>query len=158
MPWYEVSSEGRVRIVARADRWGVRALSSPVAYHPKPNRQGYYLVSRLLLNRCVLLAFVGEPPPGATDASHIDGDCTNNRLSNLTWESRRTNLLRKRDHGTDKRGSKSHFAKLTEAQAAEILARARSGERARDIARQFGVDASVVSRIKSGHRWSHLHG
>lgn len=157
MPWYEVSSEGRVRVIARADRWGIRPLPVPRDYRPLVNGEGYLCVSRALLNRCVLLAFVGPPPVGKNDASHLDGDHLNNRLQNLVWESRRDNLLRKRTHGTDKRGSKSHLAKLTEEQAIDILARVRAGERPREIARRYGVDASVVSRIKSGHRWSHLH-
>lgn len=46
--------------------------------------------------------------------------------------------------------------KLTPGKALEVLAMIRGGARNRDVAREFGLDESFVSRIRSGQRWAHL--
>lgn len=39
------------------------------------------------VHRLVLLAWLGAPPPGRTQARHLDGIRTNNRPENLAWGS-----------------------------------------------------------------------
>jgi hypothetical protein len=54
------------------------------------------------------------------------------------------------------RGSKHHrsTAKLTEQQAAQIY---RMSGSQRAIAKRFGVCQQLVSRIKRGEYWKHIH-
>lgn len=89
--------------------------------------------------------------PGDGDAMHA----CHNRIccnpSHLSWGDRRANLQMSAIAG---RLSK----KLNGTQAAEIIAAARIGERYASIARRFGVDKALVSRIARGLSWSHIGG
>jgi hypothetical protein len=49
-------------------------------------------------------------------------------------------------------------SKLTEKQVREIRARVLSGESGGALAREFGVAASAISKIRNGSRWAHLWG
>lgn len=51
-----------------------------------------------------------------------------------------------------KRGAEHPRAKLTGAQVAEIIARARAGEPQKQIAAEYGVSQPHVSRIVCGYR------
>jgi DNA-binding XRE family transcriptional regulator len=53
-------------------------------------------------------------------------------------------------------GERHGMAKLTEAQAASILARCEAGERQADIARDLGVSKQMVNVIATGKKWKHL--
>lgn len=89
---YEVSDLGRVRSLDRPNglRGRVRVLS--VGSH------GYLDVGLCdggvrrtrLVHRLVLEAFVGPCPEGQ-EACHADSDRTNNRLSNLRWDTTKAN-------------------------------------------------------------------
>lgn len=103
---YEVSTFGRVRSLDRVDHRGYRRTGRPI--FPSCSR-GYF---RLGLSDAkgkrksygvhvlVLLAFVG-PRPNGYEGCHFDGDPSNNRLSNLRWDSRSENQKDRARHGTD---------------------------------------------------------
>jgi HNH endonuclease len=55
------------------------------------------------------------------------------------------------------RGSRNRLATLTEGDVALIHARLAAGEVQSAIARDFGVTPTVVSRIKLGKSWVHVH-
>lgn len=93
---YEVSDEGGVRGLERADRFGRRIPAR--VFSPTPSRSGHlqvtlrdegYQVTRKV-HRLVLEAFVGKKPAGM-ECRHLDDDKTNNHLSNLRWGSRSEN-------------------------------------------------------------------
>ena len=54
------------------------------------------------------------------------------------------------------RGSRHKLAKLSEDQVEQLLRRRLSGERGSDLAREFGVTETVVSRISLGRNWGHI--
>ena len=60
-----------------------------------------------LVHHLVLEAFRGERPDG-TEACHWDGDASNNRLSNLRWDSHLANEADKARHGTHPSRKKTH--------------------------------------------------
>lgn len=105
---YLVSDLGRVKSIFRRinHRWG-SVMREGMDLHPRNNQQGYLKVAinhngaikQAFVHRLVLLAFVGPPPLGKNDAAHLNGDPSDNRLSNLKWMSRRENCLHKRVHG-----------------------------------------------------------
>lgn len=104
------------------------------------------------VGRLVLLAFRG-PPPNGHEGCHNDGNPANNRLTNLRWDTPSANQRDRVRHGTSNRGEQCGTSKLTEKQ---VLAIREDGRLQREIAEEYGVQQSVISRIKSGVRWGHL--
>lgn len=110
--FYEVSDQGNVRGVDRIDsagrRWKGRTLK------PKTHRNGYLCVhlwregsGRMhYVHRLVLTAFRGSSDD--MQACHNDGDCTNNRLSNLRWDTASENAYDRVRHGTHWATERSH--------------------------------------------------
>jgi hypothetical protein len=108
----------------------------------------------LLGSRLVLAAFVGPCPPGM-EACHNDGDCTNDSVENLRWDTRVANCADKTLHGTQPTGEKNPRAKLTENDVKEIR---RIGYPLQQHVIRYGVDDATISRILSGKKWKHVDG
>lgn len=53
------------------------------------------------------------------------------------------------------RGERHHAAKLTSALVAEIRQRAAVGELQKDLAAEYGVSRSTVSKVATGRLWGH---
>lgn len=61
---------------------------------------------RFYVQVLVLLAFDGPPPFPGAEGCHVDGDKTNNAITNVRWDSQAANnvdrsIHRSRDQGTD---------------------------------------------------------
>jgi hypothetical protein len=101
---YEVSDAGRVR-----------SRHTGHVLHARQNGKGRAQVdlyregarTTVEVHRLVLLAFVGPCPVGE-EGCHNDGDHTNNRLSNLRWDTRRENNLDAVRHGTHPWAKRTH--------------------------------------------------
>ena len=106
------------------------------------------------MHRLVLDAFIGPCPPGH-EASHLNGDPSDNRLANLTWESRPENNRRKHEHGTAPVGEANPAAKFTAEQVRAIREVGRALPQ-RLLARVCGTTQPVISNILGGKSWSHL--
>lgn len=97
-PGYEVSDLGRVRSWKKYGGPAPRILrlnaydGYPVATMSRSQRR---------VHRLVLDAFVGTRPDGMV-SRHIDGDRSNNALSNLTYGTPSENMRDRRAHGTDR--------------------------------------------------------
>jgi len=93
-PNYEVSDHGRVRIIKTGAIKGTtlnRKYPSVTMY-----TQGRY---RDCIHRMVAAAFIGPRPVGM-EVRHLDGDPTNNHVSNLTYGTHAENMADRRLHGT----------------------------------------------------------
>lgn len=110
---YDVSDHGRVRSHIRWNR-----KPTPRIMNLTPHVTGVpYLKVRLtdgvgghptlLVHRLVMDAFVG-PCPDGLEVRHLDGDPSNNRLSNLQYGTRPENQLDAVRHGTHVNASKTH--------------------------------------------------
>jgi len=114
----------------------------------KNGRQRMFYVHHLVLE-----AFVGPCPPGL-EASHKDGDPSNNHVSNLVWESHLKNVRRKIDHGTVAKGINNGRAKLTWKKVSLIRYLAREKNLSQSsIARRFRVNKSTIAAIVSNRTW-----
>jgi DNA invertase Pin-like site-specific DNA recombinase len=69
------------------------------------------------------------------------------------YEKHHENVSRKKDHGTANCGERNGRRKLTKDQAVELKRRFLAGERSADLATEFNVHRSHVSRIARGANW-----
>jgi DNA-binding NarL/FixJ family response regulator len=109
----------------------------------------------VLVQRIVLSAFKGSQPE-AHEASHLDGCRTNNHISNLAWETKKVNHSRKREHGTDGKGSKKPHRKLLAAQVLHIRSELHGGKSRQSIANEMNIAISTVSSISNRRSWKNV--
>lgn len=151
-PGYAVSSEGQVR---GSDGERLKLWKSGVGYRSVGLRvDGVRAIE--YVHRLVTRAFHGPPPPGRNDASHINGVRTDNRASNLLWESRTENIARTAEHGTRLLGERANGAVLTADSVREIRRRAAAGETQVQIAQDYPVTRHMVGLIVRRQRWGHV--
>ena len=146
---YEVSNHGNVRSIKTSK---VKAYT----LNKQQNRpfMGLWKNNKIKIvkpHALVLAAFVGPRPP-KMECCHNDGNPWNNRVENLRWDTAQNNQRDRVKHGTSNGGERCASAKLTETQVAAIRADARLQ---REIAADYGVRESAISRIKTGKRWAH---
>lgn len=156
---YMVSNLGRVKSVSRAvakSNGRTQAVPEIIRKH-EANRMGYLYVSYyaagrreiVYTHRAVVEAFVGLIPDGM-EVHHIDGDKTNNVLSNLERVDSREH---KSSHTT---GSGNHRAALDEQKVSVIRSMLALGQSRASIARSYGVNWSTINRISTGKAWKHV--
>jgi hypothetical protein len=119
-----------------------------------PNHKGYLKVRigpvKRFVHCLVLEAFVGPRPSRRHHGAHLDGDKTNNCLSNLEWKLPEDNEADKRKHGTHAGGGR--VWRPNRERVARIRARAQGGESYASIAKSEGLHPHSVSRIVRGLR------
>lgn len=152
---YEVSEFGDVRraLASRGTRVG-RVLKAHA------NNKGYLTVDlyvdgagkKRTAHTLVAEAFIG-PRPNGMSVLHGDGERANNHRKNLRYGTASENGTDMVAHGNSTRGEKQWASKLTEEQAKAIRLDSRTNEQ---IAADYGIRGTAVSRIKSGLRWPHL--
>lgn len=90
--------------------------------------------------------------------NHIDGDKKNNEVNNLEWVSGLENIRhswRTGLHKKSRKGSNNSQSKLTESDIPVIRERL-TKETLLSIARDYGVDKTLISQIKHGKAWKHV--
>lgn len=161
--YYEVSDDGQVRSLWKRVGPSAHLTKQPVRVLNPGLSAGYVTVSlhrdgkraTKRIHVLVLEAFRG-PRPDGFDASHLNGDRSDNRIENLIWESRRANLQRQRGHGTAPIGAQAPTAKLDEPAVQQIRRRLLRGESHSSVAKRFGVSRPHISGIASNRYWKSL--
>lgn len=110
-----------------------------------------------LVHRLVACAFLNKHE-GANYVNHIDGDKSNNYVSNLHWcthgenqsHAIRTGLIKLR-RGVDVKASK-----LTDEKVRDILDMLRDGATQSKCAEIMGVNQQTISKIVNGVSWKHI--
>ena len=162
--FYEVSEYGEVRrtqnrrwrkkgtaVTLNRDRFGYHRVQ---LYDSKNRQRLTFAVHRL-----VMQVFVGACPDGY-EVNHIDGDKTNNHVSNLEYVTHQENI----QHSFKKlkrmqrvpRGESAGRAKLTTEQVLTIRERAANGERRRALGEEFGVTPECITFIVRRVTWKHI--
>ena len=103
------------------------------------------------VHRWVLLGFRGECPEGC-EGSHLDGDKTNNHIDNLVWEDRKSNNLRKLEHGTYATNSKLNDDLLREIYELRMF-----GYTCVEIAEKYDIDVNAIYKATGSKNWKHLN-
>jgi hypothetical protein len=115
------------------------------------------------VHQIVAVAFHGPRPSPRHHAAHRDGDKKNNTPTNVQWITKEENEADKIRHGTTNRGERNGSAKVSNAQATEMIELAKSlplssgGKRLKkgalaQLAAQYGVTASGAWQIINGYR------
>lgn len=125
------------------------------------NRKGYGTVRRNgytgIASHFVCQDTRGPRPSLDHEAAH---SCGNGGLGcvtkgHISWKTRVENQADRLIHDTHIRGERNYSAKLTEAQAREILA-LKDLEPRREIAKRYGVSQRSIYSIHKGKKWSWL--
>jgi hypothetical protein len=140
-PQYEVSDHGRVR-----SKRGLLKLTPHKIY-------GYVYVwlgkpaKGRRVHQLVLGAFVGPCPPGQEGCHGPDMDKTNNRLTNLRWDTHLSNMAE-----VDLSGQRNGAAKITDEETADVAVRYLNGEKSAALAREFSISQDRVTQIARAAR------
>ena len=97
---YQVSNHGRVKRSQSGLRYGRGSTFNGKILKQSIQTRGYKQVTLWnnkknnphTIHRLVLIAFKGHPPEGM-ECNHIDGNKTNNHISNLEWITPQQNTL-----------------------------------------------------------------
>lgn len=174
---YEVSNLGRVKTLVskrvRERSGGIRKTCvNHAGYHrvllSRPQSHGGYFTERPVMrsvHRLVAEAFIPNPER-LRDVNHIDGDKSNNAVTNLEWVSHRSNMI----HYVEKLRGGTHWAKGQKWACKAIIATPVDGsppvrwESASDWARAFkdgklnrapNVSRAIrTGRVRYGHTWA----
>jgi hypothetical protein len=153
--FYEVSDHGRVR------RIGGRVLRPWLT-------QGYPMVKlcggrgcgrKDYIHRLMLLSFVGPCPEGM-ETRHMDGNRTNNILSNLMWGDHDEQCDDKRKHGTLLQGDNHKWSILTEdnvrAIRRDFVRISKYKSNITEMAALYGVSYHTVHAVINREKWTHV--
>jgi hypothetical protein len=104
------------------------------------------------IHQLVLETFVGPCPP-RMEACHNDGKEWNNRLSNLRWDTRGSNMRDRVRHGYRQWHYKSRASKLTPQKVRAIRA---STEPHAVLAKRYRVHWKTISNVRHRHCWYYV--
>jgi len=141
----------------------IRSWANAKRLNSTANRLGYHQVwlyhdgrSRTSsVHTLVLTTFVG-PCPSGMQCRHLDGNPSNNHVSNLAWGTASENEKDKTLHGTSCTGERHGRSKLKSDDVLEIRRRSANGEMLLDIAKDFPVSPASLSLIVRRDRWKHI--
>lgn len=125
-------------------RWKTRGYPFVILTLPEGGSRTVYI------HQLVCAAFCGPKPFPGAGALHWDDNPDNNDWTNLRWGTDADNALDRARNGLSPTGSRNGNSKLTEAAAGAIRADPRKN---REIAAEYGVHPTRVSRIKTGQAW-----
>lgn len=109
---------------------------------------------KLFAHRIVLETFCPVENMENLQVNHIDGDKTNNNLSNLEWCTQSENQKHAFKNGLLSRsGVKNSQAKLNESQVIEIANMLKNHVSYNTISKIFNISKSTISKIRSKSLW-----
>ena len=109
-------------------------------------------VGMVKLHRAVMSVVLGRRLGRDEFVCHRDDDKTNNSPANLCVGDAASNAADSLRNGRHPTGDRHPFAKLSDEQVRRVRLALARGERGSDLAREYGVHRSLISRIKTGLR------
>ena len=161
---YEISTFGRVRSLTRvvpSRRWGHKKVQGRdmVLAECCDGYRGVNLCAegvayKRLVHRLVALTFLGKSDLPVV--RHLDGDKTNNRVTNLAWGTDKENTGDRWTHGTMIFGEAHRRAVLSDSQV-QIIRRMHARKfSTKGLARSFGVGESTIHNVVKRNTWRHV--
>jgi hypothetical protein len=141
---YEVSTEGAIRN---------KATKQIIA--PQTNQNGYHILKvyrehkpyTRMVHRLVAATFMGESD---LEVNHIDGNKTNNRVSNLEYVSKSDNIKHAYAIGL----IKPHAPKGTESKRVRCLTNGKVYASIHDASKALAIDRQEIRKVCNGKRKS----
>lgn len=118
--------------------------------------KGYGMIGRELAHRVSYQLFVGEIPSGLFVLHRCDNrSCVNPKHLFLGTNTDNMQDMLTKNRGNKAKGAAVCNAKLTEALVKEIRERSQLVQH-KDIAKEYGVTASTIGRVRSRKTWKHI--
>lgn len=172
-PLYEVSNLGRVKSLERKyergewrhqvtqsvtwqeryiSGWVKRSRGRPMSVMIALRKDGITYNDRV--HRLVLKAFVG-PCPDGMEGCHNDGNPLNNALSNLRWDTHKSNVKDMEKHQTKSNppvhfGEAHHNCKLTAEDVKAIRSTPITRGVKAELSRKYDVSITTIKRVLDG--------
>lgn len=157
LPGYKISSFGRLLSCEKT------IVKKSISYNIKEkvlkcykSKNGYIVFGfrgkLRYLHRIVIEVFVSEIKEGF-EVDHIDGDRTNNSLSNLRIVNRKQNVENTIRLGRMRKGESAPWSKLKEVDIINIRKDPRTH---REISMDYNVSRQTIGEIKNRIIWKHL--
>lgn len=146
---YRVSNLGRVFRVDKGYFVTLQAFKTGYIFVAlyKHSKRKLFRIHRLLM-----AVFVGTPPP-RHEVNHLDGDKTNNQLSNLEYVTRSQNIRHAIATLGHYHGVSHSLAKLNDEAVRFIRSSTLSK---RELAEKFGVTTGTINCVIKGKTWKHV--
>lgn len=110
----------------------------------------------LLGHRIVAMTFLPNPD-NLAEVNHIDGNRSNNNLSNLEWVSREGNQQHAFRTGLNSnKGSKNGKAEMDETTSRQMYLELLSGKTILEVSKEFGYSKSSLSKLKAKVTWAEI--
>lgn len=159
--FYEVSNLGNVKSKIRNGftAFGKRKYGGKTL-KPFVNLNGYLTVNlttskkrtQVSVHRLVAESFLGKCPENM-ECCHNNGNSKDNKITNLRWDTVKSNHADKKSHGTWGGGQNSPSAKINEQQAKNVKY---SKKPLKYFAEKYNMSISGLSKIRYGASWKHI--
>ena len=111
---------------------------------------------RHYLHHLVLYAFVGPRPKGM-ECRHLNGIPWDNRLENLCWGTRSSNMKDRVLHGNSNHGTRNGMSKLNDAAVIHIRSYKKlDTEIAETLSKLYGIKKRYVRDVYDQKSWRHV--
>ncbi len=158
---YQVSNYGRIKSFAYDKKDG-QILKCSVINGFKivqlATNKGRY---KIYIHKLVAQIWTSKPSDKHIFVTHLDGNLTNNHISNLEWHTRETLTEKHRELGNRKNKNPNRkkiirTSKLNESDIRHLKSMLEKGVTQTKIAKMFCISEMQVTRIKRGENWGHI--
>lgn len=155
---YSVSNWGRLR----REKGSPHQPRETMIIKLQSDKEGYfnYRLSKngkgkmIKIHRLVMAVFVGHSP---LPVNHIDGNKSNNCVSNLCYVTPKENTQHALQNGLLRKGSQVSWAKVTEAEVIQIRLEYATGKILQhELGKRYGVSYKTIGKIIRRERWKHI--